>query len=217
MRTELIREYLDFLNILNIVLDNDNIAFVIKRKNYIFPPEQMGAIVEKCQINIVIDGRDYFFSVAYANPSADNMKIKYNDLYLDDILMCLGGEFTEFHELNVDDIHRHVKKFDKRYFTEMIQRIIIDQKRLKVVKALLGLTAKEVRREVLYYKPKWVEDSGKDDSRKKATDTLKAIRVVVSELYDDNLGEKIEIKIASNGKYGYEHPYEIFTFTHRIY
>jgi len=189
-----VKEYVDFLNSLNIILENDNIRFVVKRKHFVFPPDQLGAIVEKCHISIVIDGRDYFFAVVYANPSTRKMRIKYNQYYLDEILMCIGGEFTEFYELNINELHFHVWKFNKKYFKQLIHRIIVKQKRERVEAILLGLTEREVRGLVICFNPIWALETDGTGYSREASETTKAIRSIVADLYGDKVAQLVPVR-----------------------
>ena len=204
MSTEFILDYIDFLNLLNIIRENDNIRFKVKRKNYVCPPDQLGTVIEKHLISITIDGIDHPFSTAFVDPASEYMRIKYNDLFVDEILMCLGGEHLEFHEVGMDEIYSHVKRFEKRYFTEMIRKVIVEQKREIVENALLGLTEKEVRGHVISYHPTWAIGEHRAVSSRMATETIKAIRSIVAELYNDKIALLAPIRYSKNMMYGYE-------------
>lgn len=206
MGTECIREYIDFLNTLTIIFENDNMRFKVTRKNHICSSNQLGIVFEKNVVSIAIDGIAYPFSTVLVNPVTQSMRIKYDDFFIDEILMCLREEYKDFYELGINEIHYHINNFEKPYFTDMIHRLIVKQKKKKVKQALLGMMAREVRNSVIYYSPTWAIDVEKTISLRRANETVKAIRTLVSDLYDERIGQSVPIRYAKIAN-----AYEIFS------
>jgi len=72
--------------------------------------------------------------------------------------------------------------------------------KVQIVGALKGLGADQVKTLVLAYEPIWAIGTGKTATAEMANDTIKAIRNVVKELYNDETGEAVRIQYGGSVK-----------------
>ncbi len=70
----------------------------------------------------------------------------------------------------------------------------------QVVKALEGLSKEQIKELVLAYEPIWAIGTGKTATAEMANDTIKAIRNVVAELYDNEAAEAVRIQYGGSVK-----------------
>ncbi len=70
----------------------------------------------------------------------------------------------------------------------------------QVVKALDGLSKDQIKKLVLAYEPIWAIGTGKTATAEMANDTIKAIRNVVAELYDNEAAEAVRIQYGGSVK-----------------
>jgi len=72
--------------------------------------------------------------------------------------------------------------------------------KVQVVNALKGLSKEQIKELVLAYEPIWAIGTGKTATSEMANETIKAIREVVADLYDEEAAEAVRIQYGGSVK-----------------
>ena len=83
---------------------------------------------------------------------------------------------------------------------EREQGLTQEKCRIQVTKALEGINSNEVEKVIIAYEPIWAIGTGKNASPQDAEETIAYIRGVLSQLYSEDVGQKVRIQYGGSVK-----------------